>query len=362
MSIKESSKVKHQFSPALLEDYNKDKLIFTVIIDCYYNLNYVKESISSVLDQDYHNVELMLIDNGAIDGVSRYLTNVYEKNKNTALVRFKDNQFSWDYIEKAVAICWNAGLIHAKGDIIAHLAYDDKLSKNYASKMIKLFVENDNCMTAAPLPVSINQYGEINKKSNLIQHNNRSRYTRGKQLAIDYVKGSPNKMFSAPGEIFALRKSLLFELGGFNPNFDSLQVIKFAIYGDTGFDPSAHVYWRHHKHQLNRVASKRGFIYCTTFREDMKNSNVIDIWEENFTLSEIELLRRYLRDTPLLFPLRKAKAMVSRKDLVGLSFVLLNTVKECPKALGKTIAGTIYYVLTLIKNKILRVFGYTNKV
>ena len=64
MSIVESSKVKHSFSPSLRESYN-DEIIISIIIDCYHGLNYIKESIESVIRQEHKNVELMLIDNGA---------------------------------------------------------------------------------------------------------------------------------------------------------------------------------------------------------------------------------------------------------------------------------------------------------
>ena len=72
MSIVEASKVKHSFFPSLRESYN-DEIIISIIIDCYHGLNYIKESIGSVLRQEYNNVELMLIDNGADVEISKYL-------------------------------------------------------------------------------------------------------------------------------------------------------------------------------------------------------------------------------------------------------------------------------------------------
>ena len=93
MSIVESSKVKHRFFPSLRESYN-DGIIISIIIDCYHGLNYIKESIGSVLDQEYNNVELILIDNGADVEISKYLAYLHANNKNTALITFKENNFS----------------------------------------------------------------------------------------------------------------------------------------------------------------------------------------------------------------------------------------------------------------------------
>ena len=140
MSITELSKVKYKFLPSLRESYN-DGIIISIIIDCYFGLNYIKKSIESVHRQEYNNVELMLINNGADVEISKYLAYVHENSKNTALVIFKENQFSWEDRERTVAICWNAGLIHCKGEIVSHLSYDDMYSKILQKKWLIYLME-----------------------------------------------------------------------------------------------------------------------------------------------------------------------------------------------------------------------------
>ena len=76
MSIEESSQVEHLFYPSINEVY-EDGLIISIILDCFHQLEYVKQSIKSVLDQDYINVELMLIDNGASDDISDFLFRIW---------------------------------------------------------------------------------------------------------------------------------------------------------------------------------------------------------------------------------------------------------------------------------------------
>ena len=151
-----------------------------------------------------------------------------------------------------------------------HLSYDDMYSKNYAGKMAKLFNDNPNCMAAQPLVISKNSSGDVNKDSNLLLSNNRPRYIEGKKVALDYVQGSPKKMFSAPGGILAVRKSLLLKYSGFEREIDILQILKYAINGDIGFDPEDHVYWRHHDSQTNRLASDKGYIEVRNFKRVIK--------------------------------------------------------------------------------------------
>ena len=127
-AIEESKKVDYQFFPTLIEDYQDNKMTLSVIIDCYFNLGYVKESVESALNQDYPNVEIMLIDNGASEDISSYLKRIYNNNKNIALLVYKENQFDWEYDELFVLFCWNAALDRCKGEFVTHLSYDDKFS------------------------------------------------------------------------------------------------------------------------------------------------------------------------------------------------------------------------------------------
>ena len=252
-SIDEAKLSNYEYMPSKNEQYIPGQAIVTVIIDCYYKLDLVKQSIQSVLNQDYHNVELLLIDNGAEDLVSDYILKVYEKDKNIALIKFNENQFSWEDTQKVVVICWNAGLLHAKGQIVGHLSYDDMFSHDCISRMARLFIENENCVTAGPLPVSVDIDGNINKEfSNRLKFGNRRpRYIDGKKLALDRINGSPNKYLTAPGGVLFIKKDTLIQCGGFDRASDITQVIKFAIHGDSGFDPKAKLYWRHHSSQLN---------------------------------------------------------------------------------------------------------------
>jgi len=354
MSISESLKVEHQFCPPLKEIYDEG-LIISVILDCFYGLEYIKQSVQSVITQDYKNVELMLIDNGASDDISSYLKEIHANNKNTSLISYKENQFSWSDREINISICWNAGLNYCRGEIITHLSYDDMFSKNYAGKMVKLFEDNANCMTAGPLPISINSSGERNMSSNFLLSNTRPRYAEGKKVALDYVRFSPEKMFSAPGEVLAIRKSVLLQYSGFEQGIDILQILKYAIHGDIGFDPEAHVYWRHHALQSNRQASAKGHIDVSFLKRVYKRSNIVNIWKENFSLSEVSLLENFLKHSLTRIPLSKAQNMVFDKNLYGLFLVFFYTARECPEMLVKTIWHSIGVASRIVLNKIKRI-------
>ncbi len=47
---------------------NKQKPLVSVVIPCYNHENFVQDSIQSVIDQTYQNIELIIIDDGSKDG------------------------------------------------------------------------------------------------------------------------------------------------------------------------------------------------------------------------------------------------------------------------------------------------------
>src|SRR5207253_2943086 len=73
VSIAEAKQTPFKFEPAVRESYQPDRPVLSVIIDCYYGLDLVKQSVQSVLDQDYPNVELLLVNNGAQPDVAEFI-------------------------------------------------------------------------------------------------------------------------------------------------------------------------------------------------------------------------------------------------------------------------------------------------
>ena len=352
-SIKEAEKSIHKFLPAIHEKYNSSEPIISIIIDCYYRLDLVKQSIQSALDQDYQNVEIVLVDNGAKESVSKYLYDIYTRHKNIALIKFRENQFSWKDTEATVVICWNSAVLHCKGSIVAHLSYDDMFSHDCISRMAHLFIENENCITAGPLPVSVDINGNINKEfSNRLKlGNRRPRYIDGKKLALDRIEGSPNKYLSAPGGILFIKKDTLIRYGGFDRASDITQVIKLAIHGDSGFDPKAKLFWRHHDVQLNKLAKSKGVVWCGGLLKTVKNENIIEIWERLFTKEEVKLFRNYIKNQNMDSALTVPKELLRQKNLIGFVTSLKNIIKQCPSLFFYVIGFSLLEVLKILHEK-----------
>lgn len=354
MSISEARSSSYEYFPPNRESYETARPILSVIVDCYYKLDLVKQSIQSVINQDYSNVELILVDNGAELDVREYLSEVYFNIKNVSLIQFEENQFSWDDIEKSVAVCWNAALIHSKGDFVCHLSYDDMISSNYATRMVRLFEENPKCATAAPLPYLINAEGEISPDRRFNVRNSRGRFTDGCALAFDLIEGSPNKLFASPGEIFVIRRELLLKYGGYDRIIDLSQVLKYAILGSSGFDSEAALFWRHHDGQLNRQAKRNGLIWYASHEKGWVESGIVNLWRNLFDDDKVSKLMAFKKKSLAATPITVVAENMRRLSFIGVATALWNIKKECPVLLPKAAYAAVRELLSVLVGDTLR--------
>jgi glycosyltransferase involved in cell wall biosynthesis len=348
MSFFEAQSSSYKYSPATFEKYENDKPILSIILTCYYNLDYIRQTIKSVLDQNYKNIELILIDNGAHSDVRDFLIDFQSKTVNCVLISFEINQFEWNDVAKEVAVCWNAAVLHAIGDYISHLSYDDLISSDYAARMVRLFVENPDCVTAAPMPYLINSKGEVVNFSRFQNMNTRGRYTDGADIAFDFIEGSPRKLFASPGEIFVIRRELLLEYGGYDRLVDISQVLKFAILGVSGFDPDAALYWRHHDEQLNKLAKNKGVIFYSANLTAWINSDIEGLWLQRFDINKINLLRNFKKKMFAASPITVVSENTRQGNVRGVVVALLNIVLECPMLLPRGLYSVAKELLSMM--------------
>lgn len=91
----------------------KDGPLVSVIMPAYNARTYLRQAILSVLEQDYPNVELIVVDDGSTDGTDQEAERYGER---VHLLRQKN---------RGPAAARNLGIRHAKGALIAFLDADD---------------------------------------------------------------------------------------------------------------------------------------------------------------------------------------------------------------------------------------------
>ena len=104
--------------------------LLSIIVPVYNTIEYIDECINSILDQEFTDFELIIIDDCSSDGSSNRIDE-WSKNDNR-IVPIHKNQ------NKGVSDSRNLGLSIAKGKYIAFVDSDDYVEKNMYNKMIDL--------------------------------------------------------------------------------------------------------------------------------------------------------------------------------------------------------------------------------
>ena len=106
------------------------------IVIPYYNMGlYIEETVTSVLESDYGQKEIIIINDGSSDNNSLQKLDGFRNNENIRIL---------DTPNKGLAQARNFGAATAKGEFLAFLDADDKVHKTYYSKAVKVLRQYDN--------------------------------------------------------------------------------------------------------------------------------------------------------------------------------------------------------------------------
>ncbi len=255
---------------------------FTIITDVFYKLDIFRHTADAILNQTYKNLEIIIIDNGASIEIKEYIHDLKKNDNRIKIIPHKINVFDFKDPSKQTRIVHEA-LIVSEGEYVFYNSYDDVMARDYIERMVNLFLENKNSISAAGIPVSI----DINGKANYEELNNRSsnhrpRHMPGHLIAEDMIKKHSQNLFSSPGSIFSFKTKELIKLGGFHGCFELSQILGVLPFGETSFDEDAIFYWRRHENQLNLQLSKEGFNDINDFNKLLADWKIEDRWSDKF--------------------------------------------------------------------------------
>jgi len=110
----------------------KELPLVNVIVPSYNHEKYIEETIESIVNQTYKNIELIVIDDGSKDNSPKILAELSNKYNFTLIVR--DN--------KGLPATLNEGIKLSKGKYISVCASDDKFALNKIDEQVN-FMENN---------------------------------------------------------------------------------------------------------------------------------------------------------------------------------------------------------------------------
>ena len=172
----------------------------SVIVPVYNMYQTIGATLNSIFDQNYPNLELIVVDGGSNDGTYEYLNG---KKENIDILISEDDNGQYDAINK--------GMNLATGEVVTWLNADDKYFPWTLNKVSKFFSDFENIDWITGLPSFLEKDGSLRNIYSNISARHSSHISRG--LFRDEVFGWLQQ------ESIFFRKSLWDKVGGLDLNF-----------------------------------------------------------------------------------------------------------------------------------------------
>ena len=183
----------------------KEKPFISVIIPTYNRAKELKRAVESVLNQDYTNFDLWIIDDGSTDETSKLI----EQFQRSLSKEVKDFKPIIHYIKTAnqgVSAARNVGINHSKGDWCAFLDSDDEWLKDKLSRQAEFSLDNPEIRIIHGEEIWIRRGKRVNQKK-IHQKSGGRIFQRCLKLCLI----SPSAVM--------IERGLLEEMNGFDENF-----------------------------------------------------------------------------------------------------------------------------------------------
>lgn len=146
-------------------------LKLSVIVPVYKVEKYLRRCIDSILEQNYRDIELILVDDGSPDWCPEMCDQYQKKDKRVRVIHQKNS---------GVAVARNAGMRMATGDYITFVDSDDYIDREMYVSMFEI-IEQYQCDV-----VMCDCVKEFGTHKELYTHDIRSGYYNEKQLKEEY--------------------------------------------------------------------------------------------------------------------------------------------------------------------------------
>lgn len=200
--------------------------LITIIVPFYNAERYLEECIKSILNQDYVNIEAILVNDGSKDNSKKIAQCFIDKDVRVKLIN-QENE--------GVSTARNRGIDNSKGEYICFIDADDYISKDYISYFYNLIKDNDAEIAITPMPRKFNSFSKIEEeeKNEDTIENWSGIQTAIEMLYYNIVIAPWNKMISKDLiDRYNIRFNKKLSFGeGFNFSVDCFQRAKRVVVG-----------------------------------------------------------------------------------------------------------------------------------
>jgi hypothetical protein len=200
-----------------------DKPRVSVIVLNWNGKHFLEKCLDSLLNQDYTNFEVLLVDNGSTDGSVEFVKEKFGKNTNLKVIALKKNYgFSKGN---------NIGIKYAQGDYVIILNNDTVVKPNWLIELVSVMESDAKIGAAQSRLLSLADKRTIDSAGDFVDYYGLSirRGSWGEEDKGQYDR--IEEIFSARGAALIVRSKILVEIGAFDADF-------FLSYEDMD------LYWR----------------------------------------------------------------------------------------------------------------------
>ena len=191
----------------------KEDILVSTIITTYKRSNMLKRAIISVLEQDYNNIEVIVVDDN--DENTEYRSEVeqvmteFESDSRILYLKHKKNLNG--------AFARNTGIKHAKGELITFLDDDDYFEGNRFSKLVPVISKSKS------------NVGLISSAYRILNNDKLSNIKEldyNKDITLELLK---TRLETGSGSNFIIKKEVLSKIGSFDTKFFRHQDYEFLL-------------------------------------------------------------------------------------------------------------------------------------
>lgn len=180
---------KTELKPAPLTANEKDKV--SIIIPIYNTAKYLKPCLNSVINQSYHNLEIILVDDGSTDNSGKIADEFAKKDHRIKVVHQKN---------QGQSAARNHGLKLATGRFISFIDSDDKVDPDFISKLLAPYENNNTCVTVCGRHYEM--LHQNYRKTVYISYIRPKKTHESKKAYILYLLTIDGRMYSAIDKLF----------------------------------------------------------------------------------------------------------------------------------------------------------------
>lgn len=275
---------------------NENKPTFSVVIPLYNKEKHIRRAIDSVLNQDYKDFNIIIIDDGSSDSSRE----IVENYKDTQIKYFRQEN-------QGVSIARNNGIKYSSGDYIALLDADDEWTKTHLSDILTMIKKYPNSGIYATAYMIVDEKG---LKKKLWEDEGNSIYP------IDFFKETyPDKKLPITASSVCIPKDMFIKYGFFqenHPRGEDLDLwARIALFEEVIFyRKSSSIYYKNSENRSIQKINIEEYPFINTYKNLSYN-------DKNLTtkiyVKEFVAMQQFIRSKVYIF---SNQGMRARKVLL----------------------------------------------